>query len=134
LLVILSALWGGSFFFSKVAVAQIPPVTLVLARVTLAALALNLVILAAGERMPRSPRIWASFLAMGFLNNAVPFSLIFWGQTQIASGLASILNATTPLFGVVLAQLLTRDERLSAARLGGVALGLVGVVVTIGPD
>jgi drug/metabolite transporter (DMT)-like permease len=134
LLLILSVLWGGSFFFSKVAVAEIPPFTLVLGRVALAAAALHMVILAVGGRMPRSPRIWAAFMVMGAINNLIPFSLIFWGQTQLASGLTSILNATTPLFAAVLAHFLTRDERLSPGRLAGVLLGLIGVAAMIGPE
>lgn len=134
LLLSLSLLWGGSFFFSKLALAELPPLTIVLARVGLAALALHLVVLATGRRMPTDRGSWARFFAMGLLNNLIPFSLIFWGQTQIASGLASILNATTPLWTVVLAHLLTSDERLTAGRLLGVLLGLAGAVVVIGPD
>ncbi len=134
LLLALSALWGASFFFSKVAVAELPPFTLVLGRVGLAAGALIALVAASGQRLPRSPATWAAFLAMGALNNAIPFSLIFWGQTQIASGLAAILNAATPLFTVVLAALLTEDERMTPSRLGGVLLGLAGVVVMLGPD
>ncbi|MEX2315338.1 MAG: DMT family transporter, partial [Thermomicrobiales bacterium] len=93
---------------------------------------LNLIVLASGQRMPRSLRSWMPFLAMGALNNLIPFSLIFWGQTQIASGLASILNATTPLFTVLLAHLLTRDERLTAGKAFGVLFGILGVTVMIG--
>ena len=133
LLIILSVLWGGSFFFSKVALAELRPFTVVLGRVGIAALALNLIVRASGHRMPGSREIWGMFLVMGLLNNLIPFSLIFWGQTRIASGLASILNATTPLWTILLAHL-TGDERLTANRLGGVAFGLVGVTVMIGPD
>ncbi len=133
LLVGLSVLWGGSFFFNKLALTDLRPFTLVLGRVGLAAVALNVLVLARGLRMPTTPRIWLAFLAMGALNNLIPFSLIVWGQTRIPSGLASILNATTPLWTVVVAHLLTRDERLTWSRLGGVLLGLAGVVVMIGP-
>ena len=103
----LSVLWGGSFFFSEVALAELPPFTVVLGRVGLAAPALAVMVLASGQRLPRSLRLWGAFLVMGALNNLIPFSLIVWGQTAIASGLAAILNATTPLFTVVLAHLLT---------------------------
>ena len=134
LLLALSVLWGSSFFFAKIAVAEVPPFTLVLGRVGLAALALLLAVRLAGERMPRDPGLWRSLLVMGALNNLIPFSLIFWGQTQIASGLASILNATTPLWTVLLAHALTPDEKLTAGRATGVVAGLIGVAVMIGPD
>jgi drug/metabolite transporter (DMT)-like permease len=134
LLLFLSLLWGGSFSFIKIAVAELPPFTLVLCRVALAALALQLVVRASGRRMPGSHRAWAAFAVMGLLNNVVPFSLIGWSQTHIASGLASILNATTPLWTVVLAHFLTRDERMQAGKLTGVAVGFLGVAVMIGPQ
>src|SRR5688572_2427151 len=98
LLVALSLLWGGSFFFAKVAVADIPPLTLVFARVAIAAAVLLAVLRLVGVAMPRSPRLWIAFATMGLLNNVLPFGLLFWGQTQIASGLAAILNAATPVF------------------------------------
>lgn len=132
-LLVLSVLWGGSFFFVAVAVDALPPLTIVTLRVGLAALALHLVVLVTGQRMPREPRIWLAFIGMGALNNMVPFTLIAWGQSHIASGLASILNAATPIFAVVVAHWLTRDERMSLSRVTGVVLGFVGVVVTIGP-
>ena len=134
LLVVLAALWGGSFFFSKVALAELPPFTVVFGRVGLAAVALNVVVFASGYRMPRALKLWVPLFIMGGLNNLIPFSLIFWGQMQIASGLASILNSTTPLFTVVLAHFLTRDERMTSNRVGGTLLGIVGVAVMIGPD
>lgn len=134
LLVTLSVLWGGSFFFGKVALAQLPPFTIVFCRVSLAAAVLNLVLVASGRRMPRDFRLWGAFLVMGMLNNLIPFSLIFWGQTHISSGLASILNATTPLWTVVLAHFLTKDERMTVNRLSGVVLGFIGVIVMVGPS
>lgn len=133
LLIALSILWGGSFFFVGVAVAELPPFTIVLLRVALAAIALHLALRALGVAMPWNRDAWLAFFGMGLLNNAIPFSLIVWGQTQIASGLASILNATTPLFTVLVAHVLTADERLTRARLAGVLLGIAGVVVMIGP-
>jgi drug/metabolite transporter (DMT)-like permease len=132
LLGILSVLWGGSFFFAKVAVRELPPLTLVLARVAIAAAALHVVVRASGRRLPASGEAWRAFAVMGLLNNLVPFSLIFWGQTRIPSGLASILNATTPLFTIVVAHFATRDEKLTPGRLVGVALGLAGVAVIVG--
>lgn len=133
LLVVLSIVWGGSFFFSKVALSELRPLTVVLARVGIAALALNLIVLLTGQRMPTSVQTWGLFLVMGALNNLIPFGLIFWGQTQIASGLAAILNATTPLWTVLLAHFVTTDERLASNRLVGVLLGLCGVVLILGP-
>ena len=133
LLLLLSVLWGGSFFFSKIAVGELPPLTVVLCRVALAAMALNVVVLLGGRRLPADPRLWGALFAMGLLNNAIPFSLIFWGQTQIASGLASILNATTPLFTVLAAHVATTDEQLTPQRLVGVLAGIAGVAIMIGP-
>ena len=132
ILVGLSILWGGSFFFIGVAVKALPPFTIVFCRVALAALILLAVVRAFGPGMPWTGRAWRAFFVMGFLNNLVPFSLLVWGQTQIASGLASILNATTPLFGVLVAHLLTDDEKLSGGRLFGVLVGFSGVAVMLG--
>jgi drug/metabolite transporter (DMT)-like permease len=132
MLLLLSMLWGGSFFFSKVALAELPPLTVVLMRVALAALALWPVGLLSGLVVPRLPALWGRFAVMGLLNNRIRFSLIFAGQTQIASGLAAILNATTPLWTMLLAHWLTQDERLTPNRLGGVVVGLLGVVVLLG--
>lgn len=134
LLLTLSGLWGGSFFFVGVAVQGLPPLTIVALRVAGAATVLWVWLIASGRGLPGTPRVWAAFGAMGVMNNVVPFSLIVWGQTQIGSGLASILNATTPLFTVVVAHLLTRDEKLGPGKLVGVGLGLCGVVVLIGPQ
>ena len=124
----LSVLWGGSFFFAKVAVGELGPFTVVFARVSLAALALALVV------PLRRDAPWATYLAMGFLNNALPFSLIFWGQTEIGSGLASILNATTPLFTLVVAHVVTADEKIDRTKITALLVGLLGVVVLIGPS
>lgn len=132
LLGLLSIIWGGSFLFVGVAVRELPPLTIVGVRVLLAALALQLVLKAMGVRLPRERQVWAAFFGMGILNNVLPFTLIVWGQSHIASGLASILNATTPLFTVVVAHYFTTDERLTGTRLGGVIVGFVGVAVMIG--
>jgi drug/metabolite transporter (DMT)-like permease len=134
LLITLSVLWGGTFFFAEIALEELRPLTLVLCRVGLAAVALVAMVYASGQRMPREATVWGAFLVMGLLNNLIPFSLIFWGQTRITGGLAAILNATTPLFTVVLAHFLTRDERLTPNRLAGVVLGIVGVTIMIGPE
>jgi len=133
MLLSLSVLWGGSFFFTHVALSALPPLTLVVLRVGLAALILNAVVPVLGLAMPRGTEVWTAFLFMGLLNNVVPLSLIVWGQTHIASGLAAILNATTPLFAVLVAHVGTSDERMTGKRLAGVLVGLAGVVVMVGP-
>jgi len=128
----LAFLWSGVFFLTKIALGEMRPFTVVFLRLGLGAIVLHVAVLASGLRMPTSLRTWVAFVGMGALNNLIPFCLIAWGQTQIASGLAAILNATTPLFTVLLAHVLTQDERMSH-RLGGVLLGVVGVIVMIGP-
>lgn len=134
MLLVLAAVWGGSFFFNGIAVRELPVFTIVVARVALAALILAALTRLAGEKLPREPRVWRTFLAMGLVNNVVPFSLIVWGQQHIASGVASILNASTPLFTVVLAHFLTSDEKLTPGRVAGVVTGFAGVAVMIGLD
>ena len=133
LLIILSVLWGGSFFFVGVAVKYFSPLTVAALRVSLAALVLCGVVRALGLTLPRNRRLWASFFFMGLLNNIIPFSLIAWGQSHIASGLASILNAAAPLFTVIAAHFLTDDEKMTGGRLAGVGLGFLGVAVLVGP-
>ncbi len=128
----LGALGRILFFFNQVALTDLPPLTLVLVRVGLAAAILRGVMRLRGLAMPRDPAVWRAFFAMGLLNNAIPFSLIVWGQGHIASGVAAIMNASTPLFTVVLAHWLTRDERLTPGRLIGVGLGLAGVAAMMG--
>lgn len=134
MIIALSLLWGGAFFFGKVAVAAVPPLTLVFARVSLAALALYAVLRLSGLAMPADRRLWLCFIVMGGLNNLIPFGLIFFGQIRVASGLAAIINGTTPIWTILLAHLLTPDERLTAARLCGTVAGFGGVVLMIGAD
>jgi drug/metabolite transporter (DMT)-like permease len=132
MLVVLSVLWGGSFLFVGVSVRELPPITVAALRVALAALALVAVLQMRGASLPRSAAVWRAFLLMGVLNNVIPFTLIAWGQSHIAAGLASILGATTPLFTVVVAHYFTSDEKMNAQRLVGVAVGFGGVVVLMG--
>lgn len=129
----LSVLWGGSFFFAGAAVRELPPLTIVLVRVALAALMLLPVLWISGHALPRGLAGWMPYLVMGLLNNVVPFSLIVMGQTRIASGLASIVNAMTPLF-TVLVLAAFGDERLTAPRIAGVLLGFLGVAILRGPE
>lgn len=134
LLLALATVWGGSFFFNEIAVRELPVFTVVVSRVALAAIILLMIMRLRGERLPHDRRVWAAFFGMGILNNAVPFSLIVWGQQHIASGVASILNASTPLFTVMLAHLLTSDERMTVGKFVGVLIGFTGVAVMIGQD
>ncbi len=129
----LSVIWGGSFFFIAVAVEELPPFTIVALRVSLAALVLWAVVGARGMALPRSPQAWLAILVMGALNNAIPFTLITYGETEIASGLAGILIATTPLFTVLTAGVFLHDERITAKKIVGVVIGMAGVAVMIGP-
>lgn len=133
LLLLLAAVWGATFFFAEIALTQVPPLTITLFRVMLAVPLLALIVWIRGLRIPRGARIWGAYLVMGALNNAIPFSLIFWGQTQINSGLASILNATTAMFGAVVAGLLLKDEPLTMNKLLGAVLGIAGVAFIMGP-
>jgi drug/metabolite transporter (DMT)-like permease len=134
LLVALSLLWGASFYFAKVAVLEIPPLTLALGRVAIAAAVLAAVAWVIGGPFPRDPLVWRDFAVMAIFNAVLPFTLIFWGQIHISIGLAAILNATSPLFSVLIAHAMTRDDKLTGPRVIGLAAGFVGVVVLIGPD
>lgn len=134
LLLGLATVWGGSFFFAEVALREVPPLTIALHRVFWAVPALWLVVLYQGLEIPRSIRAWSCYLVMGALNNAIPFSLIFWGQTNIGSGLASILNSTTAFFGVIVAGVLLVDERLTTNKIIGAIFGVLGVAAIMGID
>lgn len=132
LLILLSVLWGGSFFFASAALRELPPFTVVLARVALGATFLLPFLKRLGGALPDTIAGWKPFFVMGMLNNVIPFSLLVIGQTYITGGMASVLNATTPLFTVlVLAGF--GDERLIARRIAGVIIGLIGVIVLRGP-
>ena len=133
MLFLLSILWGGSFFFIGIAVTELPPLTIVALRLSLAAATLWLILLIRGDKIPTSLPLWRTFFVMGLLNNVIPFSLIVWGQTHIASGLASIINATTPLFTVLIAGTFLSDEKMTPQKIAGVIIGLFGVIVLIGP-
>jgi len=133
LLILLSILWGGAYFFAGVAVRELPPLTVVMARVFIAALALMPLFLYMGLSLPRTFSGWLPFIGMGLFNNAIPFGLIFAGQTFITVGLSSIINAMTPLFTVVVMATFMQ-ERLTFNRVLGVVLGVVGVAVLRGID
>src|SRR4051794_27544453 len=131
LLAVLSVLWGGSFFFNGIALKELPPLTLVLLRVVIAAAILLPMLRLRGLTLPRDVAGWRPFVAVALFNNVVPFSLIVVGQTFISSGLASVLNATTPLFTLIV-MVMAGEEKASARRIGGVLAGVVGVVILRG--
>ena len=133
-LFLLGAIWGSSYLFIKVAVAEVPPLTLVAGRLVLAAAILWVILLAARQAIPRRRRLWGAFAVMGLLNGALPYSLIFWSEQHISSGLASLLQATMPIFTVLLGHFLARDERLTPGRVVGVIVGFVGVGLLMLPD
>ncbi len=133
-LLLLSTIWGASFLSIRVALDEVPVMTAVAHRVFWAALILWVYV--AWRRIPLTsdPKIWGAFLVMGVLNNAIPFSLMAWGQLHIETGLTSIFNAATAIFGVVVAALVFADERLTPNRIAGVLIGFAGVVVAIGVE
>jgi drug/metabolite transporter (DMT)-like permease len=132
-LLFLGVIWGGSFFFARIAVAEIPPLTLVLFRVAIAALALHLYLAARGPSFQLAIPHAARFFLLGLLNNVIPFSLIFAGQIELGAGIASVLNATTPFWTVIIANMVTSDEKLSWNKVAGILLGIAGTAVMIGP-
>jgi drug/metabolite transporter (DMT)-like permease len=129
----LALIWGGAFFLIGVAVRHVPPFTYVLLRLSIAAAAMWAMLWWRGESLKLPPAAWRAILLLALLNNALPFTLFGWAQTHIASGLASILNATTPIWGVIVAQLFTADERITPRKLAGVLIGFGGVALMIGP-
>ena len=133
-LVALALIWGSAFFFIGVAVRHVQPLTYVCLRLTIAAAGMWLYVMVKGGNIGLPREVWGSMLVLALLNNAIPFALFGWGQTHIASGLASILNATTPIWGVVVAHFLTHDERMSPRKIAGVILGFGGVALMIGPS
>lgn len=130
---VLALIWGGAFFFIGVAVRHVQPLTYVWLRLTIAAAGMWGFVAFKGEKLGLPRSVWPSIVLLAVLNNALPFALFGWGQTHIASGLASILNATTPIWGVVVAHFLTQDERMSPRKIAGVLLGFGGVATMIGP-
>jgi len=134
MLLLLAAIWGASYLFIKIGVdGGFLPFTFVVGRTLIAALALYAVMLMRGEKFPRSRAVWYPMIVMAIFNSVVPYSLITWGEQAIDSGLAAILTAMVPLFTVVFAHFWTRDERITPAKLIGIAIGLVGVGVLFAP-
>lgn len=134
LCILLALIWSGSFTANRAAVGEVGVLTTVAFRVSGGALCLWVWILWRGLALPRSALTWAQLAGMGLLNNVIPFSLIVWGQAHIPSGLASILNAATAIFTVVLVTFFFADERLTPARAAGALTGFAGVTLIIGLD
>jgi len=134
MLLLLSFLWGGSFFLIGVLVAELPPLTIVTIRVGVAALTLWAVLLVGGYDIPKTFKLCRAFFILGLLNNVIPFTFIVWGQNHIGAGLASIMNATTPLFTILIAGTFLVDEHITPQKVAGVVLGLIGVSVLIGAE
>ncbi|HKY94283.1 MAG TPA: EamA family transporter [Kiloniellales bacterium] len=134
LLGLLALLWGSSYAFTKVAVAEIPPLTLVALRVSLALPFLLVVLRLQGERLPRGRGPWSQLLVQSTLNSIVPWTLLAWGQRHVDSALASVLNSTSPIFVIFITLLVTRHERLAPRRILGACIGLAGVVLIVGVD
>jgi len=134
MLLLLSMLWGGSYFFVEIALLEWSPLLIVAVRVVIACIVIWGIVLAAGLPVPRSLLAWMAFFWMGLLNNIFPFLLIVWGQKEIESGLAAILTAAAPIFSVIVAGVCLKDEPVTRSRLLGAVLGLVGVAALIGPS
>src|SRR4051812_23429337 len=126
-------MWGSAFMFMKIAVATVPPATLVASRLILAAIILYAVMRARGLRLPPPGRRWLAFIALGVLGNCLPFFLIAWGQQTIDSALAGILISVMPLATMVLAHFFVAGEHLTSRRALGFAIGFAGIVVLMGP-
>ena len=134
LMMLLGLIWGGTFFLSEILLLEMTPFQIVFHRVSIAAIIMVIYITWRGKRLPRDKRSWFALAIMGLLNNAIPFSAIVFGQQYITGGLAAILNSTTAFFGVMLAGLFFKDERLTFRRLIGVIMGILGVAIIIGMD
>ncbi len=134
MLIVLSILWGSSYFFVEIALMEWSPLLIVGVRVTVAAAVIWAIVIVAGWPVPRSGAAWAAFFAMALLNNVFPFLLIVWGQKEVASGVAAILNASTPIFTVIVAGAFLKDEQLTVGKMTGAIVGFAGVVILIGPS
>lgn len=134
LLCLLALLWGASYLFIKIAVSEIPPLTLIASRVSVAALFLVALLAWRKERLPSDARIWRMLLVQAFFNSIGAWTVLAWGQQYIGSGLASILNSTSPIFVFLFTALFTRHEAVSGIKLLGAALGLAGVILVTGTD
>ena len=134
LLALLALLWGSSYLFTKVAVEQIPPLTLVAIRVSGAALFLTIVLALRHEKLPRDGRTWRRLLVQAFVNSIAAWTLLAWGQQHVDAGLASVLNSTSPIFVFLFTALITRHEAVSGRKFAGALIGICGVCLIVGLD
>lgn len=130
-LLVLGALWGSSYLFIKVTVAEVPALTLVAGRLAVGALIMWVLLLLSGQELPKGGAPWGAYTVMGLLSGAIPYALISWGEMSISSGLASLLQATMPISTVVLAHWMSDEERLTWPKVGGVIVGFVGVGILL---
>ena len=133
-LVILSFMWGTSFLFTKIAVTEIAPTTVVASRLALGAVVLSMAMRARGLRMPRGGRAWAHLVLLSFFGNSLPFALITWGQRAIDSGLAAMLLAGMPLATLLLAHFFVEGEKMTPRKTTGFVIGVIGIAILVGPD
>lgn len=131
---VLSVLWGGSFLFYRVLAGELPPLTTSFGRVAIGGLALLAILRVRGVKLGVRWAQMRQFVVLALLNNVIPFTLFVWGEQRVSSGTAAILNAMTPLFTVLVAGLVWRTEKLTRARLCGIAFGIAGVAVLVGPQ
>jgi drug/metabolite transporter (DMT)-like permease len=131
---LLGLVWGSSFLWIKVAVQEVGPFMLVTLRLFSGLVGLLVIMRLRRLAFPRERRILLAYLFMGLFNTALPFTLISWGETQIDSGLASILNGAVPLFTIVIAHFWLHDEKITLPRIGGLIVGFIGVVVLVSRD
>lgn len=126
---VLGLIWGSSFLLIRVGVEELSPYQVVFIRTAIAAVGLNIVMAVRGKHLPLNLRALVPLIVLGIGNTTMPFVLITLGETQIDSGLASVLNATTALFGLIVAHFTFADERITTKKIVGVTVGFIGVVV-----
>ncbi|WP_334129792.1 DMT family transporter [Sneathiella sp.] len=134
MLFLLAGLWGSSYLFTRMGLESLPPTTLVALRVSIAAMILLAVVWRQGYRLPRSARDWGNLVIQSFLNSFGAWTMVAWGQQYVDSGLAAVLNSTSPIFVFLITWLITRHETVTALKVTGAITGLAGVIMIIGVD
>ena len=134
LLILLSVIWGSSFFFQGYALRALPPLTIVWLRLAIAAITMVIITRAIGQRVILNYQIFTPLIALALVGLVLPFSLLVWAQTHITSSLASILTGLTPMCIMVVAQIFTKDEKINGRKIVGMVIGFTGVAMMIGPE